>query len=111
MGARTDSAEKRLARKVYQKLSERVGRWNAEDADATLGMGDTWIAGNKHGPIRNIASHLFGLLSATVGKYWKELEENDGIHAAEKTIGPTGNRRIPLYKGSRAGRQVALRRD
>ena len=84
MGTRTDATatEKRLVCKVYQKLNEWVGRWGEEDSDAPLRRGDTWSAENKNGPIRNIAAQLLGLSFATVGKYWKEMQENDGILAA-----------------------------
>ena len=89
-GTRTDATatEKRLVCKVYQKLNEWVGRWGAEDADAPLRRNDTWFAENKNGPIRNIASQLLGLSSATVGKYWKEMQENSGILSAAKPRGP-----------------------
>ena len=92
MGTRTDATanEKRLVCKVYQKLNERVGMWGAEDADAPLRRNDTWFAENKNGPIRNIAAQLRGLSSSTVGKYWKDIQENRGILSAANPRGPQG---------------------
>ena len=85
MGTRADATatEKRLLCKVYQKLNERVRRWGEEASDAPLRRIDTWFAETEKGPIRNIASHLLGLSSATVGEYRKAMRENDGILAAE----------------------------
>ena len=90
MGTRTDATatEKRISRKVCQKLNDWVGMWGAEDADAPLRRNDSWFAENKNGPIRNIAAQLLGLSSATVGKYWKEMQENSGILAAAQPSGP-----------------------
>ena len=92
MGTRADATatEKRLARKVYQKLNEWVGRWGAEDSDAPSRRNDTWLAENKNGPIRNIAAQLLGLSSATVGKYWKEMQETMEFSPPQSPAAPRG---------------------
>ena len=51
MGSIADATatEKRLVRKLYQKLNDRDGRWGAADADSSLRRNDRWFAGNKNG--------------------------------------------------------------
>ena len=93
MGTRADAAtEKRIVCKLYQKLKERGGSWNAEDAAAPMRRIDTWPTDTKNCPIRNIASHLFGISSSKVGEYRGKMKGNDGILAAENPRGPPGGR-------------------
>ena len=63
-----------------------------------------FVRRGENGTIRDIASHLFGLSSAKVGTYRKEMEENVGILAAANPRAPPRKNIEDLaIKGSAAG--------
>ena len=95
MGSRPDAAatEKRIVCTAYRKLNEWVGRWGADAGDSAIRRGDTRFAENQHAPIREIAANLRGVSAATVGKYWGEMQGNQGVLTSEKARGPAGKKR------------------
>ena len=90
MGSRADATatEKRIFCKVRRKLGEWVGRWSADSGDAPVRRNDTWFAENQRWSIRDIAANLCGLSSATLGKCWEGMQDNQGVLTAANVHGP-----------------------
>ena len=98
MGSRLDATAvgKQIVRKVYQKLDEWiVGRWSVEAGDSPIRMEEAWFSANRSIPTRMIAAELCGLASATLAKYWKEIQDNQGPLRPQKLGGIKGSTQRP----------------
>ena len=80
---------KKIVRKVYQGLNERIGgRRPVEAGESPIRMEEDWFPANRRRPARRIAAELCGIASATVGKYWKVMQDNQGVLTAAESRGP-----------------------